>query len=774
MRLEKLFLLFIMSIGLSVQAQQKFSISGNITDASTGEALIGVLIRADGAETSGGAYTNEYGFYSITLPAGEYRLHAYSIGFDSLSQQVVLTQDVRQDIKLLEEAVQIGDVVITAKKDDENVTQAQMGVIKLDMREINKIPVLFGERDILKSMQLLPGVKSSGEGNGGLYVRGGEASQNLILLDEAPVYNAYHLLGFFSTFNSDAIKDVALFKGSAPAQYGGRLSSVIDVKMNEGNNQSYHVSGGIGIIASHLNVEGPIVKDKGSFLITGRRTYADVFLRLSSNENLQNTSLYFYDVNAKANYSINDNNKLFLSGYFGRDKLGLDAFGIDWGNTTGTLRWNHLINSKWFSNTSFIISDYNYQVGISSNSADFSLTSGIRDYNVKQEFQYFGAGGHKLRMGFNSIHHTVKPGQVTLGDSSTFQPPAVQNRSGLESAAFISDEWDASTRIKLNYGLRASMFNALGGGDFYSYDAEGNLTDTTTYANNEIVNTTWNLEPRLSIAYTLGASNSIKASYARNSQYLHMVSNATATSPTDVWLISSPNILPEISDQVAAGYFQNFGRGMYESSVELYYKSMQNQIDLRNGADIQANEFLEGEIVSGIGRAYGMELFFKKRRGIFTGWVSYTLSRTERKIDEINNGNWYLAKQDAKHDVAIVGMLDISKRWSVSANWVFKTGNAVTFPTGKYEINGQTFFLYTERNGYRLPAYHRLDVSATLQGKKRERFENSWNFACYNAYGRQNPYSVDFREDPSDPSKTQVVQTSLFRWIPSITYNFKF
>jgi hypothetical protein len=752
-------------------AQQKFTVSGAIKDQASGEALIGALVRAGAA---GGAYANEYGFYSITLPAGTYRLTANYLGYDTLSQQIVLDQDRRIDFALPPQDVSMDDVVITDEKADENVTQSQMGMLRMDMETLNKVPVIFGERDPLKTLQLTPGVKSTGEGNGGLYVRGGDASQNLILLDEAPVYNAYHLLGFFSTFNADAINDLVLYKGTAPAQYGGRLSSVIDVKMNEGNNQGYHVSGGIGLIASHLNVEGPIVKDKGSFLLTGRRTYADVFLQLSGNDNIRDSQLYFYDFNGKANYTINDKNRIYLSGYTGRDRLGLASFGINWGNTTGTLRWNHIINGKWFSNTSLIFSDYAYEAGIDTDDLEFKIASGIRDYNVKQEFQYYATPRHSLRMGFNAIHHTVTPGQITFGDTATYQPPKVQDRASIEGAAFFGGEWQPATRLRVSYGVRVSAFTALGGGTFYTYDAEGNVTDTTAYDDFAAVKTYLQPEPRLSLSYTLGAHNSLKAAYTRNAQYMHMVSNATSAAPTDVWLSSSQNIAPELSDQASIGYYHNFDDNTYELSVESYYKQLYNQLDLRNGADIQANEFLEGELLSGDGRAYGLELYFQKKRGTFTGWVSYTLSRTERQIVGINNDNWYAARQDATHDIALVGIVELGKAWNVAATWVYRTGNAVTFPTGKYTIDGQQQYYYTERNGYRMPAYHRLDLSATYTRKKSTRFESAWNFACYNAYGRQNAFSIDFRDDPDDPTRTQAVKTALFRWVPSITYNFKF
>lgn len=770
--IKNTFLLCIALLGAAqAWSQQKFTVSGTVKDQSSGEILIGALVRAG---ASGGAYANEYGFYSITLPAGSYRLVANYLGYDTLSQTVVLDQNRRIDFDLAPQDYGLEDVVITDEKADENVTQSTMGLLRLDMEELKKVPVIFGERDPLKTLQLMPGVKSTGEGNGGLYVRGGEASQNLILLDEAPVYNAYHLLGFFSTFNADAINDLALYKGTAPAQYGGRLSSVIDVKMNEGNNQDYHVSGGVGLIASHLNVEGPIVKDKGSFLLTGRRTYADLFLAFSGEENIRDSQLYFYDFNGKANYTINDKNRIYLSGYTGRDRLGLASFGINWGNTTGTLRWNHILNGKWFSNTSFIFSDYAYEAGIDNDAVQFSIASGIRDYNVKQEFQYFASPKHSLRMGLNAIHHTVTPGQITLGDTATFQPTKVQDRASIEGGLYLAGEWQPANRLRVSYGLRLSAFTALGGGNFYTYDAQGNVTDTTAYDDLANVQSYAQPEPRLSLSYTLGANNSLKAAYARNAQYMHMVSNATSAAPTDVWLSSSQNIAPELSDQVSLGYFHNFADDKYELSVEGYYKQLYNQLDLRNGADIQANEFLEGELLSGDGRAYGLEFLLKKKRGKFSGWVSYTLSRTERQIDGINDDDWYAARQDATHDLALVGIYDLSKSWNVAATWVYRTGNAVTFPTGKYLIDGQTQYYYTERNGYRMPAYHRLDLSATYTRKKSERFESSWNFACYNAYGRENAFSIDFQEDPKDPTKTQAVKTALFRWVPSITYNFKF
>lgn len=754
-------------------AQNKYTVSGTVKDKKSGESIIGAIIRIPEVKGAGAA-SNEYGFFSITVAEGDYSLSVTMSGYKTQTQPLALHQNQKVDFVLEDTTYTNQAVVITAERKDENVTDPQMGAQKLDMKEINKIPVLFGEKDVLKTIQLLPGIKSGGDGGAGFFVRGGAADQNLILLDEAPVYNASHLLGFFSTFNSDAIKDVTVYKGNAPAQYGGRLASVLDVKMNDGNNQKYHVGGGIGLISSKLNVEGPIVKNKGSFLVSGRRTYADVFLKLSNNETTKNSQLYFYDLNLKANYQLNDHNRIFLSGYFGRDKIGLaNAFGIDWGNATGTLRWNHIVNERLFSNTSLIFSNYSYKITISGSTADFDITSKIRDYNVKHEYQFFPNPKNKIRFGFNSIYHIVTPGQITTSENSAINPIKLQDRFSLENAVFIGNEWSATDRLNITYGLRGSAFSILGKGDFYSFNSEGVVSDTTSYSSGQIVKTYFNIEPRISAGYLINESSSVKISYARNTQYLHLLSNSTSTSPTDLWVMSSPIIKPELADQYAIGYYQNFRDNSIECSVEVYYKNMFNQIDYKNGANTQANELVEGELLFGKGRAYGVELFAKKKYGKITGWVSYTLSRSERQVNGINDGSWYPVKQDRTHDVAVVVMYDY-KKWSFAATWVYNTGAAVTFPSGKYVVDGQVQFYYTERNGYRMPAYHRLDLGATWERKKTEKFESSWNFSVYNAYGRENAYVITFQQDPNDASKTQALQTSLFKMVPSVSYNFRF
>ncbi len=764
--IKYLFLYFLISLSSSLSAQ-KFTINGTIRDALTGEEMIGASIMVK--ELTGvGVACNEYGFYSLTLKSGTYTLKTSFVGYNDVYNTVILDKDVKLDIKLSSEQ-ELEGVTISAKKQNENVTKAQMGVEKLDIAEIAKIPVIFGEKDVLKTMQLLPGVKSAGEGSSGFYVRGGAADQNLILLDEAPVYNASHLLGFFSTFNSDAIKDVTLIKGNSPSQYGGRLSSVLDVKMNEGNDKGYHVKGGLGLISSRISIEGPIQNEKSSFLVTGRRTYADLFLKAT--KDFKDNQLYFYDLNAKVNYRINDKNRVFLSGYFGRDVLGVgDAFGIDWGNQTGTLRWNSIVNERLFSNTSLIYSDYNYNIKVKAANKTFHVDSEIKDINLKQEFQFFPNTENSWKFGFNAIHHTLAPSRFT-GDSINVKPR--ETRNSLENAIYVNNSQNVSSKLNIDYGVRFSAYSILGGGTYNTYIGD-KLQESIKLSDGTFGKTYFNVEPRLSLSYKLDENSSIKTAYGRNTQNIHLLSNSTASSPTDSWIGNSYNIKPEIADQVSLGYFHNFDDNKYEFSAETYYKNMQNQVDYKNGADINFVPDVESELLYGKGRAYGLELYFKKKTGRFTGWISYTLSKTEKQIVGINDGNWYNAKQDRTHDLSLVGIYQLTKKWSLASTWIYYTGSAVTFPSGKYTVNDNTVLLYTNRNGYRMPAYHRLDVSATYEKQHKGRYQSSWNFGLYNAYGRQNAYQIAFKDDPNDASKTVAEQTALFRWVPSVTYNFKF
>ncbi len=772
--MRNLFLFLTLVTSFSVFSQDRFTFSGSIKDAETGEELIGAIVKVKGL-TLGGT-TNEYGFFSITLDAGVYNFVIISSEYTEINEEINLTQNVSKDYELkpVSKIKEIEEVVIQAERPDLNVKDPIMGVERLDPKEIAKIPVIFGEKDIVKTMQLLPGVKNAGEGSSGFYVRGGGADQNLILLDEAPVYNASHLLGFFSTFNSDAVKDAVLYKGNQPAQYGGRLSSVLDIRMNEGSTKRYGVSGGLGLISSKLNIEGPIVKDKGAFLITGRRTYADVFLKAT--ERFKENKLYFYDLNTKLNYRISKKDRVFLSGYFGRDVLGLgSSFGIDWGNITGTFRWNRIVNEKLFMNTSFIYSTFDYRFKIAVGDIEFKVSSRIQDFNLKQEFYYYPNTRNKIRFGWNAIHHGITTGQVDANEASGLITKLLNPNKSIESAGFITNDYSVSEKLTVNYGVRLSALSVLGNGEeSYTYNPDGTVATTNTYKDGEYLKTYAFIEPRASFSWEYKKGQSIKAAYSRNTQNIQQVSNSTSGSPTDVWISSSLNTKPGVSDQVALGWFKNFKENMYEFNVETYYKSLLNQVDYKNGANEQANEKLEGEILSGIGRAYGLELFLKKKSGRFTGWVAYTLSRTERKIAGINDNNWYLAKQDRTHDISVVGIYDITPKLSVSALFVFYTGNAVTFPSGKYEINGQTYFVYTERNGYRMPNYHRLDFGVTWMRKNTEKFESSWNFSVYNVYARENAYSIAFETNKDNPNQTDAIQTTLFKIVPAITYNFKF
>ena len=773
--LQILLLLFFIIIYSFATAQTKYTVSGSIKDKKTGELLIGASIKID--ELNIGTTSNAYGFYSITYPKGNYTLSVNFQGYQLSTQRINGSSNQQINIELQQMVNTLANVEVGTKKKNDNITKAQMGVEKINMQEVNKLPVLFGERDVLKSIQLLPGIKSAGEGNSGFYVRGGGSDQNLILLDEAPVYNASHLLGFFSTFNSDAIKDLSVFKGTAPAQYGGRLSSVVDIKMKDGDNKDYDVSGGLGLISSRVNVEGPIVKDKGSFMISGRRTYADLFLKFSKDSAVKNNALYFYDLNLKASYQLSKKDRLYLSGYFGRDVLSFgDSFSTDWGNATGTLRWNHILSRKLFSNTTLIYSNYSYQIKIKSGTDKFTINSKIEDKNLKQDFDLFINNNNKLKFGANIIYHTVSPGTIIAEASSNLKSSEVQNRFSFESAAYASHELKINDAVNISYGIRISNLSAVGPGSYYHYDANGNTTDTVNYAAGKTVASYWNIEPRFSASYILKNNNSVKASYTRNVQNIHLLNNSTASTPTDLWLPSSNNMKPEIADQLAFGYYQNLKSNQFEFSIETYYKWLQNQIDYRSGATLRANNNVESDLLYGVGRAYGIEFLVKKKTGKLTGWVGYTLSRTERKINGINNNNYYPARQDKTHDISVVGIYQLTERWSLSATWVYNTGNAVTFPSGKYHVNGQTVFLYTERNAYRMPAYHRLDIAATVENKKNKirKYQSSWTFGIYNAYGRENAYFITFQDDPNDPTKTQAVQTSLFKMVPSVTWNFKF
>jgi hypothetical protein len=772
--LSYLILVYVITFFHSASAQQRLSISGVVKDATTGETLIGATVKIQNEKNRSGVGTNSYGFYSLTNEAGIYELKVSYAGYQTFTKSIDLKTVMVLNIEL-KSAADLDEVEIKASdRKNENVRSPQMGLDKINMQDLNNVPVLFGEKDVLKVIQLLPGVKSGGEGNTGFFVRGGAADQNLILLDEATVYNSSHLLGFFSTFNADAIKDVSLYKGGMPSQYGGRLSSVLDVKMQDGNNREYGLEGGLGLIASRLKVEGPIVKDKSSFMFSARRTYIDFLLKASPDSALKGNTLNFYDINAKVNFKFNDKNTLFLSGYFGQDNIGIkDLFANEWGNTTATVRLNHVFNSRLFSNTSFIFNKYNYAIELLDENNAAKITSLIRDLNFKEDLQYF-SNKHTIRFGAQATHHRIAPSDITTSGNSSINPLSIENRYGLEFAAYVSDEWMVSDKINILYGVRLSTFSLLGPGNINTYNTEGESTSSKLYGKGDFVKSYLYPEPRISVSYSLTEENSIKASYNRNTQNIHILTNANASSPTDQYVMSSNNIKPELADQVALGYFKNAKDNTYEFSGEIYYKWLQNQIDYRDGAELIANGDVESELLYGKGRAYGLELYGKKTKGKLTGWISYTLSKTERQFAGINNGNYFDAKQDRTHDISLVGMYNLNRRWTFSANYIYSTGNAVTYPAGKYNIGGLTTYYYTDRNANRMPYTSRLDLSATLKAKETKRFRSSWSFGVYNALNRKNPYSVQFRDKKDDPTKTEAVQISLFGIIPSVTYNFKF
>lgn len=767
--------LLLISLFGSVQqaiGQKNFTISGTIKSKNNGESIIGASIKV--LNNNYGTTSNEYGFYSISLAPSTYQIVYSALGKTPDTLNINLAGNIEKNISLTEITYELTSVTVTSSKSaGRSVTGSQMGIEKISVQEAKNIPVIFGEKDLLKTIQLMPGIKAAGDGNSGLFVRGGTTDQNQIILDEANIYNAAHLFGFFSTFNSDAIKDIAVYKGGMPAQYGGRLSSVLDVRMNEGNNQQTSVSGGVGLISAKLNVEGPIQKNKSSFLITGRRTYADVFLKLD--EKNKNNQLYFYDLNAKLNYELGKKDKLYLSGYFGKDILGLNnQFTTNWGNGTGTLRWNHIFNSRLFLNTSVIFSNYNYEFKVKNGTNDIRIFSQIRDWNLKQDYQYSINNNHNLRFGWSSIYHIIRPGEITGNATSSINDKIQDKRYSFENAVYASHVFKPNKNLNITLGARLSAFNVMGGSNFFNIDDKGNIKDTIKYAKGEVVKTYYNLEPRVSVGYMLNTNASIKAAYTRNAQYMHQITNSNGANPLDKWASTSNIIKPQISNQFSLGYYSNILQNTYEFTAEAYYKEMDNVLDYRNGADLFLNETVEAQLLFGKGRAYGVEFMLKKKTGKLTGWISYTLSKSERKINGINNNEWYNAMQDRTHDISIVGIYQVNKKWTLSGNFVFYTGSAVTFPKGKYQVNGQTAYYYNSRNADRMPSYHRLDFGATMQLKKTKKWTKELVFGLYNVYGRENAYAINFKDNKDNPNVTEISQVSLFRWVPSISYNFKF
>lgn len=780
-RLRLLALTCLLVTSINFAFAQKFTLSGYVKDASNGEELIGASIYL--AELKTGSVTNEYGFYSIKINQGTYTVKISYIGYQTITKTINLTKNQKLDIELPVEGKALEEIVVTSTKPDENVRNIQMSVNKLEMKTIQKIPAFFGEADVIRSIQLLPGVTTVGEGASGFNVRGGNIDQNLILIDEAPVYNSAHALGFFSVFNPDAVKNVKLVKGGIPAEYGGRLSSLLDVRLRDGNSKQFEMNGGVGLLFSRLSLQAPLKKDKSSFIIAARRSYIDLFFPLLG-EDFANTSIFFYDLTAKLNYTINKNNKIFLSGYFGRDNIALDVFGFNWGNATATFRWNHLFNDQLFLNTTIFYSNYDYQLGVPDNTDGFDWKANIVNYSFKPEFTYFANANNTINFGGQAILYQFRPGTATFTSGGQSNVITQDDKFGLETAVYVSNEQNIGDRITLQYGLRYSWFNYLGKGSAITFgDAPaGQRRDPVSSQNFDMwesITQYGNLEPRFSAKYMLNAKSSLKLSYNRMAQYIHLVSNTTASIPLDTWTPSTNNIQPQLADQVAVGYFRNFGKNNdYEFSAETYYKIYQNQIDYIDGADLLLNENLEGDLLTGDGRAYGLELYLKKNTGKLNGWISYTLARTERQVNGINNDEWYPTRFDRTHNLYAVAIYKLSKRVEISANFLYASGTPTTFPTNRFEFEGLVVPHNADdtRNNFRIPASHRLDLSLTLYPKNtNKRWQGHWVFSIYNVYANRNPFSVFFQSDPNNALITQAIRYSIIgSLIPSVTYNFKF
>jgi len=779
--LKPLFLLLFTSISLAVNAQKKVTLSGYVKDQETGEALINANIFVQ--ELSLAVQTNTYGFYSLTVPQGSYTIIYNYAGYDNVMEQMQLIESRTFNAQMKNIAVN-QEVEVRAKKEDDNVQSTDMGTLSLSVATIKKLPVLFGEVDILKALQLMPGVQSAGEGNSGFYVRGGGPDQNLILLDDAVVYNPGHLFGFFSVFNSDAVKNITLIKGSMPAQYGGRLSSVVDVSMKEGNNKEYHAQGGIGLIASRLTIEGPIQKNKGSFILSGRRTYIDVLLKPFAKGSFSGSGYYFYDANLKANYTLGKKDHLYLSGYFGRDKFTFKSAesdfnaNIPWGNSTATLRYNHLFSDRLFMNVSAIYNDYRFEFGGEQSDFAIKMSSGIKDWNGKADFDYYAGNNHHIKTGFNYTYHKFIPNQVSGNSGDVdFKPDNTLIKYAHEAGVYVSDEFDIGKVLKVTAGLRYSFFAQTGPYTHYTYDLNEQKTDSTYYSNGQVVKSYGGPEPRLNLRFRISDASSVKASAVRSYQYIHLITNNGTTLPTDLWVPSTYYVKPQAAWQYSLGYFQNLLDNKLQTNVEVYYKKMKNQIEYRQGyTPTNLTRDQELDYVFGNGEAYGAEFFINKTKGKFTGWIGYTLSWTYRKFPDLNNGERYPAKYDRRHDLSIVATYEHSKKWTFSAVFIYGSGNAITLPTSYYFVEQQLVPEYSKLNAYRLFPYHRLDLAATYTPKpqKQKGLRGSWTFSIYNVYSRQNPYFlyVDSRGNTTQGLELKVKQVSIFPILPSITYNF--
>lgn len=771
--------------------QDKFTISGTLKGQANGETLLGATIFL--RDTSIGTTTNEYGFYSLTAPQGSYTLVISYLGYKTEETSIVLDKNIKFNSELVEDAGQLDEVIITAEESKKvDLQTPQMSVAKLSSQTIKQIPAVMGEVDVIKSLQMLPGVTNSGEGASGFNVRGGAEDQNLVLLDEAIIYNASHLFGFFSVFNTDAIKDIKLYKGGIPSRFGGRASSVLDIRQKDGNSKNFKLSGGIGAISSRLAVEGPTFEDRGSFLLAGRTSYANIFLALAGNENRAG----FYDLNLKTNYEFNDKNKLYISGYFGNDNFELSNFFTNsYGNLSGNLRWNHIFNDKLFANMSLIYSRYNYNLEINSEGIDWK--SDIDNYNLKYDLGYYLNDKLKLDFGVSGIYYNFNPGALKpLDETSGINPLKLDDKYAFEASVYAGLEHKISDKLTAQYGLRYSYFDRLGKQTVNNYNdglpvvynsqldiyERADPIGQTEYGSRKSIANFGNFEPRFALSYQLNKKTSIKTSYNRIAQYLHLISNTASATPLDVWAPSGKFLKPQIANQVAAGYFRNFKENMFSIEAEAYYKTIDNRVDYIDGAQLIAQNTIETEILIGESRSYGLELLLRKNKGVFSGWLAYTLSKSEQRTPGgaagglgINNGKWYSTPFDRTHDISFTGSYKLNKKWSFSSNFVFQTGRPVTYPNGQFQYNELSIPTYSDRNGDRLPAYHRLDLSATLTPRKNKnrKWQSEWVFGIYNVYSRKNAASITFGQN-IDTGANEATRTAIFGIIPSISYNFKF
>lgn len=774
--------------GFISYSQEKFTVKGYIKDKKNGEVLIGAVVQKKG--TTIGVSANEYGFYSLTLPKGEHTLVFTYLGYVSLEKKINLNENITLNVELEETANQLQEVEIVSEAEDKNVKSIEMSVAKLDIKQVEKIPALLGEVDIVRAVQLLPGVTTVGEGASGFNVRGGNVDQNLILLDDAPVFNSSHLFGFFSVFNPDAVKDLKLYKGGIPSQYGGRTSSVLDVRLKEGNNKRYEAKGGIGTIFSRFSIEGPIKKERASFIVAGRRSYIDVLAKpfLSKKQpSLKDAQFYFYDLTAKVNYRINDKNTVFLSGYFGRDVFGA-GFTFDWGNATTTLRWNHIFNPRLFMNLTAFYSNYDYKIIFTQpgNNQKFEWRANIVNYSLKSDWSFYMNANNTVRFGIQNITYQFNPTTAIISDAEGKSTDlSLERKYANELAVYAGNEQKINDKFSIEYGIRLSNFSYLGNTTAYYYrdtvaGIEKPLSKEEKISGlfNPIKNY-FNPEPRFSANYVINQTSSLKWSYNRMVQYIQIVSNTAATTPLDVYTPATNNVKPLVADQGSLGYFKNFKENTYETSVEVFYKYMQNQLDYIDNADLLINKYVEAQFLQGIGRAYGIELYVKKVKGKWNGWLSYTLSRTERKVESISNNNWFPSRYDRTHLLNVVNTYDFNKKWSASVTFVYLTGTPATFPDAKFQIQGYQVPYNTtnERNKYRIPPYHRLDVGVTwnIDAMKTKKFKNQLVFSVYNVYNRRNAYTIYFRTNPDNPTETQAVRFSVIGSIvPAITWNFNF